>query len=149
MAERRKFQRYLPTGEMVMKYQIIGTGIWVFNAWRPARDNDTGSTICWEQDGSWIKKHQAGMKKVKGESGLRKWVKIGTDPDPSKYQNLPIGDARSAAVQAAYDERYAVAHKLIFQAFGDELEGARVIDLYDVQVSGGEVELHPVERSVR
>ncbi len=149
MAQQRRFRKYLPTGEMVLKYQIIGTNIWVFNAWRPAHENDTGSTICWEQSGEWIQKHQVAERKLKGEvNGLRQWVKIGTDPDPSGYKDLPIGDARSAAVQAAYNERYAVAHEVIFRAFGEELEAARNADLYDVQVNSGEVELLPVERSI-
>lgn len=125
---KHKFVKFLPTGEMVLKYQIIGTGIWVFNAWRPAQPDDPGSTIC----------HEAGLR----------WVKIGTDPDAAIYKDMKVGTpARSAAVQAAYDARYAVAHDLIFKAFGDELAAVKDGDIYDVQVSGGEVEIHPrIER---
>ena len=143
MSERRKFRRYLPTGEMVMKYQIIGTGIWVYNAWRPAHENDIGSTICWEEGGEFLRRNQAAVKKFEGSPNLRQWVKIGTDPDASFYADLKVGSPeRSEAVQRAYNRRYEEAYRLIFQAFPELKAILHTNEVDKIHIGGGEVEVY-------
>tara|TARA_Y100000310_G_C20209240_1_gene590539 strand:+ start:76 stop:468 length:393 start_codon:yes stop_codon:yes gene_type:complete len=69
-----------------------------YTAWLPAESPLSGraSTIT-HIDGFW-------------------YGRIGTDPDSASYENLPVGEERSAAVQAAYEARHALAYDLIHRA---------------------------------
>lgn len=113
--------KILPTGEMVKKYQIIGTNVWVYNAWTLGQVG-SGSTICFEND-KW-------------------WGRIGTDPDRSSFQSLKLGTfQRSEAVQRAYNKRFEVAYKLIFQAFPELKTMLHTDEASRVHTDRGEIEV--------
>ena len=80
---------------IIQSHRIGGTCSVVFSAWEPRRDH---STITTNPDGP-------------GFIG-----RIGTDPDHSTFDHLPVGDARSEAVQAAYSSRYSAAYAAILAA---------------------------------
>ena len=57
--------------------------------------------------------------------GNQCYGKVGTDPDPALYDDLPVGQERSAAVQRAYDARYGVAYAAIIAEYPHAIDGAR------------------------
>ena len=95
---------------MVEVARIIGTTFTSYSAWRPD-PNRRG------KDGSF---HQCGT--ICFEEG-RWWGRIGTGADKSKYANLPMGQARSDAVDKAYLEEYDLGYKLILSVHPEARNG--------------------------
>ena len=42
--------------------------------------------------------------------------RVGTDPDPSEYEDVPVGDKRSHLVHEAYQKRFMHSYDMIHQA---------------------------------
>lgn len=83
---------------IIRKYRILGTQCEVIDAWEPAKNmerHSTFTTFCGKLYG-----------------------RIGTAPDKTKYAQLEVGSVeRTNAVADAYEDEYARAYKLIFEAF--------------------------------
>lgn len=86
---------------MVKLYNIIGTGLWIADAWELV---DGGMLDCGFSTITFVD-HQL-------------YGRIGTNPDKAKYAHLPpYSKDRSDACMAAFNEIYEQAYKLIFEAF--------------------------------
>lgn len=85
------------------RFGIIGTTTVVYQAWEPSTMMGRHSTVTF----------------FDGEC----YGRIGTDPDGSKFDHLPVGEERFAAVAAAYDERYQLAYAAILEAFPEAADG--------------------------
>jgi hypothetical protein len=99
---------------MVKRTRIIGTDTVVYSAWKQIDGpfSGNGGTIT-SHDGTWFQR-------------------IGTDPRSELFENLPVGEERSAAVKNAYAERYAAAYMIIKKAFPEVLNR-------DGRMSDGEI----------
>ena len=82
----------------VQRTRILGTDTVVYRAWEPTQFIGGKHHTITTFDGVWF--------------GL-----IGSDPDPSVYNHLPVGPERTAKVGEAYQARYQLAHQLIRNAF--------------------------------
>lgn len=89
---------------------IIGTPTVVYTAWEPSELVGRHSTVT-TYAGEW-------------------YGCIGTDPEKSLYDHVPVGEDRSMAVRDAYEQRYEVAYDAIIKAFPEAAGGRR---------SGGEI----------
>ena len=88
-----------------------------------------GRTICSAWEPSTITGIHGTITTIDGE-----WYgRIGTDPDAWTYQCLPVGEDRSAAVERAYQTRYAVAYTHILRAHPEVYFGVR--DMGEIVVS--------------
>ncbi len=74
-----------------------------YTAWEPSTVMGTHSSIAF----------------IDGEC----YGKIGTDPDQSLFDGMPIGRERSEAVNRAYDDRYAVAYAAILAEYPECADG--------------------------
>lgn len=92
-------------GIAVKRFQIATTTTIVHQAWEPSTIRGPHSSVT-TIDGSW-------------------YGRIGTDPDPGLYNHLPVGPERSAAVKAAYAQRYAVAYAAIIACFPETADGIK------------------------
>lgn len=113
--------KMLPTGEKVEKFEVIGTGRWVYSAWKLVKEVGQGCTIQFDDDG-------------------KMWVRIGSDPDLSACADVKMPYREHAeAVKAAYNARFEVANNLIMEAFGEELTSLSDDEIWGMMANRGEV----------
>jgi hypothetical protein len=101
------------TTRIIQRFRVITTNTIVYQAWEPGTLMGRHSTVTFF-DG-------------------RCFGRIGSDPDGSIYDGIPVGAERSAAVKRAYDERYAVAYEAIIRAFPEAADGKR--DMGEITVT--------------
>lgn len=102
---------------IVKRFRIIGTNLIIYEAWEPSELMGRHSTVTF--------------------IGGKVWGRIGTDPDQSLFEHLPVGDDRSEAVRKAYQQRYQVAYDAIVEAFPEADAGKRSMgEIHLVDESG-------------
>lgn len=107
MSTRQNKEVVLPSGITVCKNCIIGSEVSVYSAWV---EIPKGKNHMWGT-------HMTFNNKWYG--------RIGTDPDRSKYIDLPVGLERTKEVARAYRERFELAYEAILEAFPG-IQGARL-----------------------
>ena len=89
-------------GGWIHRTRIIGTTAVYYTAWEPTELAGRHSSITTRQGspfGTWL-------------------GQIGTDPDPALFNHLPsMTDERIKECRKAYEERYAVAYEMIYEAW--------------------------------
>jgi len=89
----------------VHRFNVCTTRTMVYQAWELSELMGRHSTITFE-DGQCL-------------------GRIGTDPDKSRYDGMPVGDERFAAVREAYEARFQVAYDAIVEAYPEAANGER------------------------